>query len=108
MSFVRNDEDASLGRSDKLAIEQNLAVIRLLQTGHQPERGGLAATGGTEQGKKLAWINGKADAVDSVEGAEAFDDSAKFQYRRHRSHGTEATRIIHESGKGSRTVSPSG
>ena len=38
---------------DQLAVDVQLAAGDLLQTGHHPQRGGLAAAGGTNQNNEL-------------------------------------------------------
>jgi hypothetical protein len=53
---------------DAGAIQPDLADGRLLETGHQPERGCLSAARGTEQREELAASDLKRNAVDCALG----------------------------------------
>ncbi len=50
---------------DVLAVHQDLSGVGLLEPGEHPQRGGLAAAGGAEEGEEFAGLGGE---VESVEG----------------------------------------
>ncbi|CAM5619120.1 hypothetical protein SBADM41S_04734 [Streptomyces badius] len=50
--------------SDVLAVDQDLAGVRLLEPGEHPQRGGLAAAGGAEEGEQFAGFDGEVEPVE--------------------------------------------
>ena len=67
--------------SDILTVKKDTAVllrIGILQSGKDAEQGGLAGTGGSEQGDQLAVRHFEADVVEGVVIAEGFVDVFGF------------------------------
>ena len=61
------------------AIQANLALRRLFETGDQPQRGCLPASRRPEQCKKLAFLNTQRDAFDSGMGGKMLRYVSKLQ-----------------------------
>ena len=53
------------------AADEDLALVRLLEAGHEPKRSGLAATGRPEQGEELALADLEVDRIDRRDRTEA-------------------------------------
>jgi len=58
------------------AVEQDIAAGRFFETGDEPQRGCLAATGGTQQRKEASLRNGKRDGVNGALAGVVFDQLA--------------------------------
>jgi hypothetical protein len=58
-----------------------MAGVRPLEAGDQPQQRRLAATGRSEQRKKLAFINVEGQMIDDGGGAEALGQSLDAQQR---------------------------
>src|SRR5690554_2216708 len=61
------------------AVQQDLAAIRIFETGNQAQDSGFAATGRPQQRQELTVVNVQADMVESRPGPEAFLDIAQLQ-----------------------------
>ena len=73
------------------AADQDLALVGLLEAGDHPQRRGLAAPGGPEQGEELALAHLEGDGVDRRQLAEALGDRPELDVvRRPRPVGTHA------------------
>ena len=59
---------------DDLAVQLNGAAVNGVKADDHPEQGGLAAAGGTQQGKKLAGLNLQGQTVNHRGTAEPFND----------------------------------
>ena len=64
-----------------LAVEQDVAGIRPLETGDHPQQRGLAAPGRSEQREELAGINVERQPIDGGESAEALGQTIDTQQR---------------------------
>jgi hypothetical protein len=62
-------------------VEQDVAGVRPLEAGDQPQQRRLAATRRPEQRKKLAFINVEGQMIDDGGGAEALGQSLDAQQR---------------------------
>ena len=51
---------------DLLAVHEDGAVLRLLQTGYNTQRGGFAAAGRTEQRHEVAVLDGEVNVLQDV------------------------------------------
>ena len=66
VALARGSE-VSLGSVyDLLAVHEDGAVLRLLQTGYNAQGGGLAAAGRAEQGHEVAVLDGEVDVLQDV------------------------------------------
>ena len=66
VALARGSE-VSLGSVyDFLAVHEDGAVLRLLQTGYNAQRGGLAAAGRTEQRHEVAVLDGEVNVLQDV------------------------------------------
>ena len=66
VALARGSE-VSLGSVyDLLAVHEDGAVLRLLQTGYNAQRGGLAAAGRTEQRHEVAVLDGEVNVLQDV------------------------------------------
>jgi hypothetical protein len=78
LPLVRRNENIAARRSHGCAIDENLAIIRFLQTCNKPKRRGLATARRAKQGENFAGLNRKANLIDCSDGPESLDDLAKF------------------------------
>ncbi|ESQ67962.1 hypothetical protein PA15_0306525 [Pseudomonas aeruginosa HB15] len=60
-----------LDAGEVLAVEADLAAVRLVEAGEHAQEGGLAAPGRAEEGEEFAGVDRQADIVDGGEVAEA-------------------------------------
>ena len=67
------------------AVEPDPAFIRVLEAGEHPQQGGLAASGGPEQGEELAFKKRERDGIDRRYLAEPLGDPVEL-YDRCRAH----------------------
>jgi hypothetical protein len=65
-AMVGAEEDALAGGGHHGAVDGDLAAVRALQAGDEPQGRGLAAAAGAEQGDQLALGDLDVDAVDRV------------------------------------------
>ena len=67
---------AAIGRNTLCGLAENLDMAggRLLETGHQPQAGGLAGAGWAEHGEELAGRDFKIDSIDGAHSAEMARD----------------------------------
>ena len=65
---------------DVLAVEEDLACVRLLEPRDHTEQGGLPASARAEQRREGAGRHVDGDAVEGREGAEALDDSSGLDH----------------------------
>ena len=70
-----------------MAAELDPAGVRALETGDEPEEGGLARAGRPEQGEELAFVHVEVDAVDGDHGTVVLADALQPQGRRSRALG---------------------
>ena len=68
--------------SDRLTVDQNLALIGVIQPEEDVHQGRLAGAVFAEQGVDLALLDGELDAVVGNDTGESFDDSPHFDRRR--------------------------
>jgi hypothetical protein len=68
----------------RFSIEQYFSGSRLLESGDEPKGGGFAATGGTNQGEKLALTNGHRHIVDNAVRRVVLRKCAQLEYAFHR------------------------
>ena len=80
LSLVRRNENIAARHGHGCAIDENLAIIRFLQTRNKPERRCLAAARRPEQSKDFTGLNRKADAIDRRNRAKKLGDIAKLEY----------------------------
>ena len=78
LALVRRNEHIAARRGHGCAIDQNLAIIRFLQTRNQPEGRRLAAPRRAEQSENFSGLNRETDAVDRHDRPESLDDLAKL------------------------------
>src|SRR4029434_9529479 len=81
LSLVRRNENIAARHGHGCAIDENLAIIRFLQTRNQPERRGLTAARRAKQGENFTGLNRKADAIDRTNRAKKLGDTAELEYR---------------------------
>jgi hypothetical protein len=66
VSLIRNDENSLPSVEDSSAAQMNFTALRPLQPGHASQGRRFAAAGGSEEGKKLALLDGKTDIIDGM------------------------------------------
>src|SRR5258706_5027450 len=67
------DQLVRCNATDRRAIDHHLAAVRRIKTGDYVDRGGLAGTIGPDQSQDFAGRDMKAQSVERVKTAEAFD-----------------------------------
>src|SRR5690606_9956146 len=65
------------GVSQVLVAQGDGAVIRMLETRHHPQQGGLAATGGPQEGNELAVKNVQIQRIQHFFAVELFGEIAQ-------------------------------
>ena len=68
---------------DILAVEEDLALGNLFETGETAQQGRFAAARGAEQGDELAVLHAQIDALEDMGGAEVLVDIFKLNIRHH-------------------------